>query len=92
MIPLEIEVKWLPAEMNCKNPTMPAGRKIKNLSIIARRIQIPKATKNETIWFFVIEEAKIPIAEKQAPKKIAPRYPQKSGPKSTSPKTLAVIA
>ena len=36
-------------------------------------MQIAKASKKAIIWFFVVLEAKIPIALKPAVKKIEPR-------------------
>ena len=61
IIPREIEVKCSFALMNCRKPTIGAGRNIRNSLIIVSVMQIMKAVKNAIIWFFVIDEAKTPI-------------------------------
>ena len=55
-------------------------------------MQAEKAAKNATIWFFVSDEAKRPIAEKAPARKRAPRYPQKIEPASGEPRATEVIA
>ena len=41
---------------------------------------------NAIIWFFVRDEAKIPMEENDIPSNRVPRYPPITGPQSRSPR------
>ena len=62
IIPRAIELKCEFAERKLKNVTIPDGKKIKKESIIVSTIRIINPVKNATIWFFVTDDAKSPIA------------------------------
>lgn len=91
IIPRLIDSKWLDDEIYVTRRTRKPGRKTAKFESSVSTMQIANAVKKAIIWFFVMLEAKRPIAEKAAIKNKEPRYPPIIGPGSGEPNTKQVI-
>ena len=78
---------WSSFKIVPKNPVTLSETK----SIKVRRVNIPDPTTNETNWFELKDDAKIPIDSVEELYKIRPKYPVNIGPKSGTPKINSII-